>query len=70
MYNVEGKCNVWKSVGWGPDLPYNETEIEDKKKGVRYAVEARGRSSHSATAGEVLGAVDRPGLGGVKFFKP
>ena len=38
MYNVEGKCNVWKSVGEVQDLPYNETEIVLKKKAVRYAV--------------------------------
>ena len=38
MYNVEGKCNVWKSVGEVHDLPYNETEIVLKKKAVRYAV--------------------------------
>ena len=38
MYNVEGKCNVWKSVGAPVDLPYNETEIVSEKKGVRYAV--------------------------------
>ena len=41
MYNVEGKCNVWKSVGEVQDLPYNETEIVLKKKAVRYAVKIR-----------------------------
>ena len=29
---------MWKSVGEGPDLPCNETEIVPKKKGVRNAV--------------------------------
>ena len=41
MYNVEGKCNVWKSVGVVHDLPYNETEIVLEKKAVRYAVVRR-----------------------------
>ena len=42
MYNVEGKCNVWKSVGEVQDLPYyNETEIVLEKKAVRYAVAVR-----------------------------
>ena len=29
---------MWKSVGWGEDLPYNETEIVLEKKVGRYAV--------------------------------
>ena len=42
MYNVEGKCNVWKPVGEGPDLLCNETEIMPEKKRVRYAVVTHG----------------------------